>query len=364
MENIDSSKFHTLNMKYKKFYIALGFVLLLVVLPALTYTYYNIALNRPAQGFKEAQFQIEEGEAISSIASRLHAQGLVNSDFLFKVHLFSQGLHTKIQAGVYNIPAGASVAELALIFQHGTNDASITFIEGWRVEEYALAASEQFENVDYNEFLTLAKDKEGFLFPDTYFFNADVDEEEIVELLGITFEEKTAGILAPRALEAAGLTKTEAIIFASIVEREVSDEEDRPVVAGILIKRWKNDELLGADATTQYAVAALQVCAPADGMEVELWTLEDCWPAEEDAKLVNWWPRELTAGDLAYDSPYNTRVHAGLPPTPISNPGAQAIEAVLNYTDTPYNYYLTDKNGITHYATTLEEHNKNVSEKL
>ncbi len=344
MENIDSSKFHTINMKYKKFYIALGFVLLLVVLPALTYTYYNIALNRPAQGFKEAQFQIDEGETVSSIGDRLHAQGLVNSDFLFKAHLLSQGLHTKIQAGVYNIPAGASVAELAEIFQHGTNDASITFIEGWRVEEYALAASEQFENVDYNEFLTLAKDKEGFLFPDTYFFNSDVDEEEIVELLAVTFEEKTVDILTPRALEAASLTKTEAVIFASIVEREVFDEEDRPVVAGILINRWKNGEALGADATTQYAVASLQT--------------------EEDARLLIWWPKELTADDLAYDSPYNTRLHAGLPPTPISNPGAQAIEAVLNYTDTPYNYYLTDENGITHYATTLEEHNRNISEKL
>src|SRR3989338_5515505 len=103
MESPDSSKFHTLNMKYKNLYIALGLVLFLVILPALTYTYYNIALNRPAQGFKEAQFRIEEGESVSSIAERLHAQSLVNSDFLFKVHLLSKGLHTKIQAGVYNI---------------------------------------------------------------------------------------------------------------------------------------------------------------------------------------------------------------------------------------------------------------------
>jgi len=355
MEGTDPSGFHTLNMKNRKLYIAGILFFALVVFPLLSLFYYKAALNRPAQGHKEATFEILDGESVSSIAQRLSEDELINSQFLFKAHVVSQRLHTKIQAGVYRVPAGSSVADLAEMFQHGTNDIRMTFLEGWRVEEYARAASEMFKKIDYTEFLKLAKEKEGFLFPDTYFFNIDVTEEEIVETLTETFKEKTSLTLKEKKLAEAGVTLDEAVIFASIVEREVSDEEDRPVVAGILMKRWKEGRLLGADATTQYAVAHLRVCDPI--------TAAVC-PTAEEAMIIDWWPEELTSEDLSWDSPYNTRKNPGLPPKPIANPGISALEAVLNYTETPYNYYLTDENGITHYAVTLEEHNRNVSQHL
>ena len=342
-------------MKNKKLYIAVTLLLVLVVFPVLFHFYYQAALNRPAQGHKETTFQIMEGESVSSIAKRLSADELINSQFLFKVHVVSQGLHTQIQAGIYRIPAGSSVAVLSEMFQHGTNDIRITFLEGWRVEEYAREAAETFKKVDYAEFLGLAKEKEGFLFPDTYFFNVDVSEVEIVATLTETFKEKTELTLKKKKLAEAGFTLEEAVIFGSLVEREVSDDEDRPVVAGILIKRWRAGGLLGVDATTQYAVARLRVCNPI--------TATVC-PTVGEAMILDWWPKELSAEDLVWDSPYNTRKNAGLPPKPIASPGLSALEAVMNYTETPYNYYLTDENGITHYAITLEEHNRNVSQHL
>lgn len=195
---------------------------------------------------------------------------------------------------------------------------------------------------------------EGFLFPDTYFFNVEVSETEIVDKLTDTYKEKTQNLITDVVLEELGMTEKELITFASIVEREVSENEDREIVAGILINRWRNGQALEADATTQYTVALERFCENKS---------EEC-PTEEQAPLVDWWPDSLTVGELENESPYNTRAVAGLPPEPIANPGLDSIEAVINYRDTTYNYYLTDENGITHFSNTLEEHNRNVFEYL
>jgi len=269
--------------------------------------------------------------------------------------LLTSGFHTGVQAGVYDIPAGASIVELGEIFQHGTNDVRVTFLEGWRVEEVARHASKTFSNVDYNKFVTLAREKEGYLFPDTYFFNTEATEEEIIERMTETFDSKTAEVLSAENLASTSLTREEAVIFASIVEREVADSTDRPIVAGILIDRWKNGEALGADATTQYVSAVFNVCGSLGS--------STC-PSQEQATNMEWWPKELTPEDLDLDSPYNTRKVAGLPPTPISNSGLEALDAVIHSKKTPYNYYLTDEDGVTHYAVTLDEHNENKAKYL
>lgn len=354
MEELDPNKFHVLNPMQKKILIFIALFVVVVVLPLSLSFYYNWALRRPAQGFKDAQFEIISGESITSIADRLYEDELVNSAFLFKAYLITQNLHTNIQAGTYNIPAGASVLDLANLFQHGTNDMTITFPEGLRSEEYALLASTKFKRVDYNEFLRLSKEKEGYLFPDTYYFNADVDEDEMVKALLDNFEVKTAQTFKTFQSKE-GLTKEEVVILASIIEREVQRDEDRKIVAGILIKRLRNGEMLGADATTQYAVARNRVCF----QDVEL-----VCPTYEQAKIFNWWPHDLTISELNFDSPYNTRKNIGLPPAPISNPGISAIQAVFDSIDTTYYYYLNDSAGNTHYASTLEEHENNISKYL
>jgi UPF0755 protein len=330
---VAEKKYHQLDPKNKSKYIAAAILFAVLVLPTSLYLYYTVALARPAQCDAEKVFVIERGEGTASISQRLYDEGLVNSRILFNIYVVVNRLQSKLQAGTYTIPAGCSINNLAQLFQQGRSDTTITFLEGWRVEEVAQAASAKFSNVDYQKFVALATDYEGELFPDTYEFNTDVDEETIVTAMRSTFTTKTQDSLTDAALAKVGLTGRQVLIVASIVEREVAISDDRKVVAGILLKRLREDMTLGADATTQYAVAP---------------------------KGSDWWPRQLSGEDVAVDSPYNTRQVLGLPPGPICNPGLSSIKAVLEAQNTPYYYYVTDGQGVSHFAKTLEEHNRNI----
>jgi UPF0755 protein len=307
------------------------------VLPAVFYLYYTTALNRPAQCDTEKVFVIEKGESAASIAQRLYDAELVNSKLLFNFYVVANNLQSKLQAGTYTIPAGCSVERLSELFQQGRSDIKVTFLEGWRVEEVAQEASLKFSNVTYQRFVDMAKDYEGQLFPDTYEFSVDADEGTIIDTMRSNFVTRTQDSTTDAALAKAGLSKEQVLILASIVEREVITENDRKIVAGILIKRLKEGMTLGADATTQYAVA------PKGG---------------------DWWPKGLTVDDLSNQSPYNTRKVGGLPPGPICSPGLVSIKSVIESLNTEYYYYLTDSQGISHFAATLEEHNRNISKYL
>lgn len=353
-EDLDPNKYHVLTNKQKRVLTMVIAVIALITIPTFSFFYYRIAINRPAQTDKEMSFAIPSGSSIATIASELETEKLVNSAFLFKLYIFLNKFDKNIQAGVYKIPAGSSLVQLVNLLGHGVNDTTITFIEGWRVEQYAVAASVQFKKVDYNIFYDLAAKYEGYLFPDTYSFPIDVSEEQIIDTLTKNFDVKTNDLLSEESLKKIGMTKEQVVDFASIIEREVQKEEDKQIVADILIKRWKNNTLLGADATTQYAVAKIRNCSLTD---------IKC-PSFEVAKNMEWWPKELTKEDLQTNSPYNTRKNSGLIPSPISNPGLSTIKAVIYYVESPYNYYLTDKDGVTHFSKTLEEHNLNVQKYL
>ena len=131
------------------------------------------------------------------------------------------------------------------------------------------------------------------------------------------------------------LSLEEALILASLVEREAKYDEDRVKVAEILIRRLNNDWPLQVDASVQYL----------------------------SGSQGNWWPK-VTKEDLKIDSPYNTYLYRGLQPTPICNPGLKSLESVLEAGETPYWYYLSDKKSEMHYAETLEEHEENVARYL
>lgn len=359
MENQDSKKYHQFNGQKKLMYTLI--LLVLAILGSFTfYRYYVFAINRPAQGHKEAEFEIKSGQGISEIASDLYAEQLINSEFLFKVYLVAHGLQSDVQAGVYKVLAGSSIVELVDMFQYGVNDVKITFLEGWRIEEFAREADKKLDNVGYREFVQSASKSEGYLFPDTYFFKVDAETSDVISLVKDTFNEKMEDTLTEEALERAGMTKGEVMILASIVEREVFMKEDRPVVAGILVRRWRNGQRLDADATTQYAVAGYQLCPKLEGEAATMYWGLECSPSQEKIMAVDWWPAALTQEDLDDRNLYNTRNNVGLPPNPISNPSLLSIKAVLNYRETDYNYYLTDEEGVTYYARTLEEHSLNI----
>jgi UPF0755 protein len=353
-EELDPTKYHVLTPQKKKTVTLSLLFLFLVIIPALFFVYYKIAVWRPSQSGKEVTLEIGSGNSVFEIANTLATKEAINSEFLFILYVFLNRGETNIQAGTYTIAAGTPLVKLIEQLKHGTNDVTLTFLEGWRREEFARVASKQLQKVDYKEFLDLTVNLEGYLFPDTYFVNKDIQDQDLVNLLTATFDEKTSILLTPDNLNKIGMNKIQAMVFASMVEREVSNEIDRPIVAGILIKRWKEGMKLDVDATTQYSIVLKRLCK----------TEGYCIPTLDEFMQLEWWPRDLTTEELAFDSPYNTRFRVGLPPAPISSFSLSALNSVLNYQVTPYYFYLTDKAGVTHYAKTLTEHNANISQYL
>ena len=166
---------------------------------------------------------------------------------------------------------------------------------------------------------------EGYLYPDTYYVS-------VTDFVPKFFLERMLGNFRKAVLEPyAGLVETsghslhETVTMASIVEEETRTDEERPVVAGILWKRLDEGWGLGVDAAVRYVV-----------------------DKSSDA---------LTQGDLNVNSPYNLRKFKGLPPGPIASAGKKSFEATLYPKDTPYWYFLHDKEGVIHYSRTNEEHN-------
>ena len=145
MEELDPKKFHVLDSKTKWKYIFITLAVSLFVLPFAFYKYYVFAINRPSQSGKEITFEIKRGDGVSEISDSLYEKGAINSSILFKAYLIINKLHTNVQAGVYKIPAGSNVIQISGMFQKGTNDIKVTFLEGWRVEEFAREAGKRFE---------------------------------------------------------------------------------------------------------------------------------------------------------------------------------------------------------------------------
>lgn len=276
---------------------------------------------------------VKKGESFSQVAQYLERQNLIKSAWAFNLYGRQTGLSTKIQTGTFNLSPSMSTEQILKALSSQPVDTWVTLLEGWRVEEMADELSSKFK-IQSSKFLRLAT--EGYMFPDTYLFQVDVTEEQVVAKLNNNFNAKYSDNLKSK-IKDLGLTEDQGVILASIVEREARSDEARKMVASILLKRFKIGMGLNADATVQYAL----------GYQ----------PQEK-----NWWKRQLSMDDLEVDSPYNTYLHAGLPPAPISNPSLSSLQAVANANqNTPYLYYYHDSKGISRYARTLEEHNQNVA---
>jgi UPF0755 protein len=284
-------------------------------------------------------FIINKGEGSNEVGQRLEQEKLIRSSFAFQLLATKLGISRKIQAGDFRLNPRMSPEEIAQELTLGTLDRWITLIEGWRREQMAAEISAELEGEEglFNqaEFLTLTKNLEGKLFPDTYLIPKEADAEKVVSMLTANFEKKTKDLEVDQ----------KSLILASILEREARHPADRPIVAGILLKRLEQGWPLQADATVQYAVASAKCIA-------------------QSAKCDEWWPKSLTKEDLKIKSAYNTYLNQGLPPAPICNPGLASIEAVLNSQATDYWFYLSDNQGIIHYAKTGAEHQGNIEKYL
>ena len=283
--------------------------------------------------------KIRDGSSTAEIADRLLEKGVIKSSLKFRVLARLRDYDDKFRPGAYEFTVGMDEnAVFEKLLSGEKKMVKFTVPEGFGVKEIA----ERLYNldlVDKDEFLKAAKnfapydymkkhDKvfyaaEGFLFPDTYAVESDMDVDEILTLMTKTFDDKLTPEMRKQA-QAMNLSIYDLITLASIVEREVRFPEDRPIVAQVMLKRLKLNMPLQTDATLQY--------------------------------LMDTPKEEVTIKDTQIDSPYNTYQNTGLPPGPIANPGMESIQAVLHPSATEYLYFVADKRGHNHYAFTYEEH--------
>lgn len=326
----------------KIFLLALVTVIIATIVIKLDY---DKALKTPNSDSQEKIIiQIEQGSTVEQILTKLVDQELIQEKWLsyVKFYLRQKNLASKLQAGTYELPKNLSIKEVIDSLQNGKNpDIWVTIPEGLRKDEIADILDRELSKLETTnfskaEFLRLTTDKayiktlglavnisdlEGYLFPDRYAFPITTKTSDTIDKMVANFKAKV------------GTADTyNQIILASIVEREGYTDKDRPIIAGIFIKRLEEGWLLQACATVLY-------------------------PFKD-------WKHEITETDKQSNNPYNTYKRSGLPPTPICNPGLESINAVRNYEKTPYYYYIHDDNAIVHYGRTLDEHNANINKYL
>jgi len=275
-------------------------------------------------------FSINKGEGVRQVANNLKTQGFIRDSIVFFLMVRQLGLDGKIQAGEFRISSSMNAEQIANTLQTATNDLRVTIPEGKRAEEIADILSTEFPNFD-NSWRSQLVAKEGYLFPDTYSFPKDATIDTIISTMTNNYKTKYESLQGGRKKD---LTEKEIVTIASLVEREARHDEDRPLVASVILNRYAVGMKLDIDATIQYALGY-------------------------DTVSKRWWKENLSLDDLALNSPYNTYKVSGLPPTPISNPGLKALEAVVNPATTDYIFYISDKNGVNHYATTNDEQEAN-----
>ena len=281
-------------------------------------------------------FVVNPGESLDTIVNNLYKQELIRNKVVFYLIVKQLGIERKIQAGDFRISPKMTASDVAKSLTHGTLDIWLTLIEGTRKEEMAQIISKEL-SIPETEFIKAAT--EGYLFPDTYLIPTTATAESVVSILKNNFDNKFSQELHDQAKNKK-LTEKEVLILASLVEREARQPATRQKIAGIILKRYLTDWPLQIDATVQYALGY-------------------------QANEKSWWKKELTEDDMKIDSLFNTYKNTGLPPEPICNPSLSSIQAVINSDpETPYWYYITDKNGVMHYSVTLEEHNNNIKKYL
>lgn len=308
------------------------------------YAWYDVTLNARQKSQGMVQFSVTDGAGGFVIAKGLEKEGIIKNAWVFFTYVRLNDL--TLQAGDYEFSRSASTKEIAQTIAEGKIlTRRITVKEGWtisQIESYfyekKIFTKDEFEKAlgEKYGYLFLAggtgRDSlEGYLFPDTYNIRTEATAAEVVDMMLKNMDKH----LAPEILDGfrkQGLTSSQGVIMASIVELEGQKKEDREMVAGILLKRLKSDMRLEADATVRYVISN--------------------------------WNKKLTVDDLNVDSPYNTRLNMGLPPGAICNPGLDSMAAVARPKTSDYLYYLSEKNGTMHYARTLDEHNANIAKYL
>ncbi len=326
----------------KKKIIIISVAIFLFILAGLFYFRYQVYYSH-GKFVDTKTLEVAKGDGNKKVALKLKKADLISGEIYFYYYIKSQKLSDKIMPGVYELSGNMTIPEMVHII---TNDEEkflkITFPEGFTARQ--MAEKLTVSGLPGQEFLQIVnsprelkkrysyltpdniKTLEGYLFPDTYFFKKDISAQNIAGRLLDTFDQK---LTEPMRQEISKQNKSisEIMIMASIIEREVQTAQDMKIASGIFWKRIASDQKLQSDAPLSY--------------------------------ILNDTNDQHSGKDLELDSPYNTYKYAGLPPTPISNPGLSAINASIYPTISKYNFFLTaDVNGEKEviYSATFEEH--------
>lgn len=288
----------------------------------------------PSSAFpKDALVEIKKGTALPDIAQQLYQAHIVAHPDLLRLILRIDGSGGTVQAGRYLFRDPQNVFTVAYRLASGSYDippVRITYPEGTTVRDMAEITASSTAFIKPAVFIATAKNYEGYLFPDTYLFPPDATADSIVETMRANFDTKTGPLHAQ--VRASAHSLSDIVTMASLIEKEARTTVNRKLVAGVLWNRITKGMPLQVDAVFGY--------------------------------IYNRDTYSPSFADLTVSSPYNTYTHVGLPPGPIDNPGLDSLQAALNPTPSKYLYYLTDREGVMHYATTYAEHQANQNKYL
>ncbi len=285
---------------------------------------------------------IPKDSGFSEIQRILAEKGIIQDDVRFRLLARMRGVGRQIRAGEYSFPTTESPWGILADLKQGKKMVwqPVTFPEGLTMYQLADILAQKGLTTQRENFLNLTRDPayigtlglattslEGYLFPDTYNLSAGMDEAAIIGKMVkqtlTVFDE-----LAVRKNNTRNLSRHETLILASIVEKEVADPKERPLVAAVFLNRLRQGMPLQADPTVIYGLSSFN--------------------------------GDLTREDLKKSSPYNTYLNRGLPPGPIANPGRASIAAALAPADEPYLYFVSKNDGTHYFSTTLAQHNEAV----
>jgi UPF0755 protein len=317
-------------MEINKKIIIFGGAILAIIIVVFAFLFQFSAPQRSAE---EERIVINLDTTEKELISKLKEQGYIRSERAFNFVLRARGWQGKIKPGGYMVSKAMNTWEMADALANRPFQKWVAIFEGLRKEEIAEKLQKEFKWTETVKSEFLDNSREGYLFPDSYLLNLDFSGVEAAKRMESQFNEKTADLF--KQASAKNIRNDTLVVLASLVQREAANEKEMPIIAGIIWNRWLKGMKFEIDATVQYALG----------------------------ETGNWWPI-VNKEDYKTDSPYNTYINKGRPPTPICNPGLAAISAVVNSEDSKYFYYLHDGEGKIHLAKTYKEHLQNIEKYL
>lgn len=299
-------------------------------------------ITQPRVPTGQTVFTVPQGATGNDVAMLLAEKELIEHEILFRAAMKFKPSANSIKHGEFTLPKGVSPVQLLEILRNevphqlGAETVKVTIPEGLSLAQIAELRddSEAFMDAAHALDLTaqfgITEDSpEGFLMPNTYFFSYEPTDAELVQRMADQFNKDFEALLQ-RYPERRMDDKVMLLTIASLVEEEARVDDERPLVAAVIYNRLTQRMPLDMDSTLQFA--------------------------------LNKYGQRLLNEDKEVDSPYNTYMHPGLPPGPISNPGVQSIEAAMNPADVDYLFFVSNADGKTHaFSSSLREHNNAVA---